>query len=99
VTFQLFVRPALAVLSGAEFEAPIFLRARITRPYRQTLGLTMFLPARVEMSDRDPVVELVNWRGSGDLVGLAAANCFMVIHPWQAEIGAGEPVDILLKSI
>jgi molybdopterin molybdotransferase len=97
VTFQLFVRPALAILCGARFEAPIFLRARLAKPGRPAPGLTSFLPARVEMSDSDPVVEPVTWRGSGDLVGLAAANCFIVIHPRQGEIAAGEQVDILLK--
>jgi molybdopterin molybdotransferase len=97
VTFQLFARPALAALSGAEFETPVFLRARLARPYRQSLGLTIFLPAKVGMLDSDPVVEPVGWQGSGDLVGLATANCFMVIHPQQTEIAAGTQVDILLK--
>jgi molybdopterin molybdotransferase len=98
VTFELFVRPALALLGGAEYEPPLFLRARLGMPFRQTHGLTAFLPARVEMRDGDPVVELVGWQGSGDLVGVAAANCFLVVHPEQTELAAGDWVDVLPKS-
>jgi len=98
VTFELFVRPALALLSGAAFEAPVFLRARLAKPFRQKTGLTMFLPARVQMQDRDPVVEPVGWQGSGDLVGVAAANCFLVIHPGQTELAAGDWVDVIPKE-
>jgi len=98
VTFELFVRPALAMLGGAEFEPPVFLRARLAKPCRQKTGLTMFMPARVWVQNRDPVVELVGWQGSGDLVGIAAANCFLVIHPDQAELGAGDWVDILPRA-
>jgi len=36
----------------------------------------------------------VGWQGSGDLVGLAAANCLLVIHPHQKELAAGEWVDV-----
>jgi molybdopterin molybdotransferase len=97
VTFELFVRPALALLAGAVFEPPVFLRARLAKPCRQKTGLTTFVPARVWMQNRDPVVELVGWQGSGDLVGIAAANCFLVIHPDQTELAAGDWVDIMPK--
>ncbi len=98
VTFELFVRPALALLGGAVFEPPVFLRARLAKPCRQKTGLTMFMPARVWVENRDPVVELVGWQGSGDLVGIAAANCFLVIHPDQTELAAGDWVDIMPKG-
>jgi molybdopterin molybdotransferase len=98
VTFELFVRPALALLGGAAFEPPVFLRARLAKPFRQKTGLTMFMPARVWVQNRDPVVELVGWQGSGDLVGIAAANCFLVIHPDQTELAAGDWVDIMPKG-
>ena len=98
VTFELFVRPALALLSGAALEPPIFLRARLAKPYRQKTGLTMFLPARVFMQDHDPIVEPVGWQGSGDLVGVAAANCFLVIHPDQTDLAAGDWVDVMPKE-
>lgn len=98
VTFEVFVRPALALLGGGVGEDPIFLRARLAEPLRLKLGLTVFMPARVVTHDGDPVVRLVGWQGSGDLVGVAAANCFLVIHPEQTELAAGEWVDVLPKN-
>jgi len=98
VTFELFVRPALALLGGAGFEPPVFLRARLAKPSRQKTGLTMFMPARVWAEKGDPVVELVGWQGSGDLVGIAAANCFLVIHPEQTELASGDWVDVMPKG-
>ena len=98
VTFELFVRPALVLLGGASFEPPVFLRARLAKPFRQKTGLTMFLPARVWTQDFDPVVEPVGWQGSGDLVGVAAANCFLLIHPEQTDLAAGEWVDVVPKG-
>jgi molybdopterin molybdotransferase len=95
VTFALFVRPAIAMLAGAQFELPTFLRARLGQPYNHKLGLTAFMPARVELKNGEPVVDLVAWQGSGDLVGVAAANCFLVVHPQQTELAAGDWVDVL----
>jgi molybdopterin molybdotransferase len=97
VTFELFARPTISLLSGAEFEFPVFLRARLGRPVRQRTGLTVFMPAQVEQESGDPVVNLVSWQGSGDLVGVAAANCFLVVQPQQAELAAGDWVDVLPK--
>jgi molybdopterin molybdotransferase len=98
VTFELFVRPAIAMLGGATFEPAVLLRARLARPCRQTTGLTTFMPARVYVQNRDPVVEPVGWQGSGDLVGIAAANCFLVLHPDQTELAAGDWVDVMPKE-
>lgn len=99
VTFELFVRPALYVLAGGEFEEPVLLRARLGKPVRQKLGLTAFFPARVEIQNGDPVVNLVSYQGSGDLVGVAAANCFLVVHPHQTNLAPGDWVDVLPKLV
>jgi molybdopterin molybdotransferase len=98
LTFALFARPALAVLGGADFEAPFFLRARLGKPFQQRSGLTAFLPARLERSSGDPVVSLVDWQGSGDLVGVATANCFIVVHPDERNLAAGDWVDVMAKD-
>lgn len=97
VTFELFVRPAIAALGGAAPEPPVFLRARLAKPHRQKLGLHAFLPARVQVVNGEPVGELVRYRGSGDLVGLAEANCFLVMPPGERDLAAGDWVDVLPK--
>jgi molybdopterin molybdotransferase len=98
VTFTVFVRPALAAMAGADFEAPLFLRARLAKPVRRSSGLTAFLPARIDRSGGDPAASLVVWQGSGDLVGVAAANCFVVLHPDQTTLAAGDWVDVMVKQ-
>jgi molybdopterin molybdotransferase len=99
VTFALFARPAISVLGGAEFEPPLFLRARLGKPFQQRTGLTAFLPARVDSSSGESVVNTVAWQGSGDLVGVATANCFIVVHPDQTSLAVGDWVDVMVKEI
>lgn len=95
VTFELFARPAIRILGGGNFERAQFLRARLGQPVRHVRGLTMFMPARVETQDLEPVVRLVGWQGSGDLVGAAEANCFLVIHSAESTPEPGDWVDVL----
>jgi molybdopterin molybdotransferase len=98
VTFALFVQPAVEILGGAAFAPPCWLKARLGKPYYQRLGLTAFLPAVVDGSSGDPVVNLVRWQGSGDLVGVAAGNCFVVLHPDQPSLAAGDWVDVMMRE-
>ena len=95
VTCNLFARPAIGVLMGNRFERPGFLRARLAKPVRHKTGLTTFMPARIETRDAEPVVTLVGWQGSGDLVGVAEANGFLVVHPGQSSPEAGDWVDVM----
>lgn len=100
VTFELFVRPAIALLGGADFQPAVSLKARLAKPLQQKTGLSVFMPAHVRRasSGADPVVELVGWQGSGDLVGLAEANCFLALRPDQTAVAAGDWVDVLPKA-
>ncbi|MGH9327003.1 MAG: molybdopterin molybdotransferase MoeA [Terriglobia bacterium] len=98
VTFEVFVRPALGVLAGSEFSGALFLGACLAKPLQHKPGFTRFVPARVERVDGVPTVSIVGWQGSGDLRGLAEANCFVVVHPEQASLDAGEWVDVMLKE-
>jgi molybdopterin biosynthesis enzyme len=41
---------------------------------------------------------LVDWQGSGDLVGVATANCFIVVHPDERNLAAGDWVDVMAKD-
>ncbi|TAM78912.1 MAG: molybdopterin molybdenumtransferase MoeA [Acidobacteria bacterium] len=95
VTCNLFVRSALGVLAGSTFARPAFLRARLAKSVHHRTGLTTFMPARIETQNAEPVVSLVGWQGSGDLVGVAEANGFLVVHPKQPSPAAGDWVDVL----
>jgi molybdopterin molybdotransferase len=100
VTFCVFARPAIQAAGGSSFERPVFLRAQLEAPIRHRSGLTTFIPAQVHGQAGEPMVRLVGWQGSGDLAGLAKANCFVVAHPLQPEdLPAGEWVDVLPKPV
>jgi len=95
VTFELFVRPALALLSGEDGSPLIFLRARLARDVRRRPGLAAFLPAVLESNGHDTLVSPVEWKGSGDVAGLNRANCYLAIPAHAEELRAGEWVSVL----
>ena len=43
----------------------------------------------------EPVVRELPWQGSGDIVALAQANCFIVLAENRLEMDAGEWADVL----
>jgi molybdopterin molybdotransferase len=98
VTFELFVVPALDLLSGAPARDLPLVEARLAEPLHEKLGLTHFLPARVEWRDAAPHVKALPWKGSGDIAALARANCFLVVGAQKDRIAAGETVPILLRK-
>ena len=95
VTFELLVVPAIDSHSGlAPRPLPLF-KARLAKPVAQRAALTHFLPALVKWEQGDPVVEELPWQGSGDIVAVARANCFLVVGPAKLNLAAGEWVDVL----
>jgi molybdopterin molybdotransferase len=53
------------------------------------------LPGLLEGSLDQTTVRLAPWKGSGDVVGTARANCWLVIPPDREQIPAGELVSVL----
>jgi molybdopterin molybdotransferase len=95
VTFEVFARAALELLSGQE-ETPLHMPwARLTRVFRHRIGLTRFLPARLSADGGH--VTPVEWHGSGDIPSLARANAYLVADPDRAEYPAGEWIQVLEK--
>jgi len=93
VTFELFARAALDLLSGAN-DAPLPLTlARLTRPFRHKPGLTRFLPAQMSCAEVTPV----DWQGSGDVPSICRANAFLVADANQPDYAAGDLIPVLLK--
>jgi molybdopterin molybdotransferase len=98
VTFELFVAPAMDLLSGAEARALPLLQARLGEALNEKPGMTHFLPARVEWRGPVPEVKALKWQGSGDIAALGKANCFLVVPSDREKIGAGESVSVWLRK-
>jgi molybdopterin molybdotransferase len=102
VTFELFVAPAIEILSGSRQPRPLpFFRARLAHPVNEKGIVAHFLPARVgwldEKSDEPslPVVETLLWEGSGDIGAVVRGNCFLVVRETRLTLEAGEWVDVM----
>jgi molybdopterin molybdotransferase len=95
ITFELFVRPAIELISGRPPRPIPYLKAKLAHPVRERGALTYFLPARVTQTNGDPIVETLLWEGSGDIGAVVRGNCFLVIHESKLELEAGEWVDVL----
>jgi molybdopterin molybdotransferase len=98
VTFELFVAPAIDLLTGAEARALPLVGARLAEALNEKSGLTHFLPARVEWLGGLAEVKALKWQGSGDIAALAKANCFLVIPADRENIEPGENVSVLLRK-
>jgi molybdopterin molybdotransferase len=95
VTFEIFARAAVALLSG---ECQPELRrswARLTDDFRHKPGLTRFLPAR--LSEDGTQLTPLRWRGSSDVPALTRANSFLIAHPDREQYRAGDLMEVLPK--
>jgi molybdopterin molybdotransferase len=98
VTFELFVVPAVDLLSGAVARDLPFVEARLGAALNEKPGLAHFLPARVEWRGAAPEVKALPWQGSGDIAALARANCFLVVAADRGQVNVGETMPILLRK-
>ncbi|MBV9572821.1 MAG: molybdopterin molybdotransferase MoeA [Acidobacteriales bacterium] len=97
VTFELFARPVVEALGGAQPRPLIFGRARLKADIRTKLGLKRFLPGLLSGRFENAEVELIKWHGSGDIAAMAAANCYVVVAADRDSIAAGEWVPIMMR--
>jgi molybdopterin molybdotransferase len=95
VTFQLFVIPALDILSGSAPRPLPILEATLAEPLDENPNLTHFLPARLDWHNSTPRVRSLRWQGSGDIAALTQANCFLVVPHGHSQISTGEKVSVL----
>ncbi len=104
VTFELFARPAIELLTGRPRVPPLgLLCARLRVDYAQRkLPLTVFAPAVFDPPDSPaspgPIgVRRIASQGSGDLASLAASDAFVVVEPGVTALAAGTLVPVLPK--
>ena len=83
------------VLSVAAPSLARFFRGRsLDSEARRFLTLTRYGQSRA-VAEGEPMVSELPWQGSGDVVALASANCFLVVGQSKLELSAGEWVNVL----
>ncbi|WP_308494415.1 molybdopterin molybdotransferase MoeA [Duganella levis] len=96
VSFYLFARPALLRMMGADSKLQT-MQARATETIRKRPGRTEYQRGIVSnAADGAPQVRLTGAQGSGILSSMTEANCIVVLHHAQANVAAGQLVDVLL---
>ena len=95
VTFQLFAQPALQLLAGENDSVLPLLTARFEAPFRHKLGLTRFLPARLNSDGRH--LTHIPWQGSSDVPALAKANAFLIADRDREMWAAGDSIRVMAK--
>jgi molybdopterin molybdotransferase len=95
VTFQLFARAAIEILSGNDTPILPLLSARFSAPFRHKPGLTRFLPARLSPNGQE--IAHIPWQGSSDVPALARANIFLVADYDRESWNAGDVIRVMPK--
>jgi molybdopterin molybdotransferase len=92
VSFQLFVRPALAALQGAADLRLNAVRATLTRPVRSPAKRRSYLRGVLEGGQVSPL----SGQGSHQIAALGKANALIVVPEQETGLPEGHPVDVLV---
>ncbi len=96
VSFYMFARPALLRMMGADSKLQT-MQARATESIRKRPGRTEYQRGIVSTgADGAPQVRLTGAQGSGILSSMTEANCIVMLHHAQANVAAGQMVEVLL---
>lgn len=96
VSFYMFARPALLRMMGADSTLQT-MQARATQAIRKRPGRTEYQRGIVSKADDGaPQVRLTGAQGSGILSSMTEANCIVVLHHDQANVAAGQLVEVML---
>ena len=95
VTFEIFARTALELLSGQDEVSLNMPFARLTREFKHRAGITRFLPAR--LSDDGSSVTPAAWHGSGDIPAMTRANAYLVADAECTAYESGALIRVLSK--
>jgi molybdopterin molybdotransferase len=93
VTFELFVRPAIARLEGASHPVRPLLRASLRAPLANRGSRRAFLPGWVRPDGDGALLAFpIPTRGSGDIVSFSKANALLIVAEDRDTIPAGDDV-------
>ena len=95
VTFQQIVQPALLQLAGETTYQPLVIAARTTQQLKKKPGRTEFLRAIYEPApDGGLIVRTTGAQGSGILMSMSRANCYIILDEDNAGVEVGAWVKV-----
>ncbi len=92
VSFQMFVRPALAALQGADDLSLPAVSATLTGPVRSPSGRRSYLRGVLDGTKVTPL----SGQGSHQIAYLGRANALIIVPEWETQLPAGDTVDVLV---
>jgi molybdopterin molybdotransferase len=92
VSFQVFVRPAIAALQGADDLSLPAVRATLTGPVRSPAGRRSYLRGVLDGSEVTPL----SGQQSHQVASLGRANALIVVPERETQLPAGHAVDVLV---
>jgi molybdopterin molybdotransferase len=92
VSFQLFVRPAIAALQGADDLWLPSLRATLAAPVRSPEGRRSYLRGVIS----DGTVTPLSGQGSHQIAALGKANALIVVPEQETRLQQGDTVEVLV---
>ena len=97
ICFELFVRPALGLVSGRsiDMKSGPHLTARLVGSVKGSGDRPVYHPCRLELSNGSLFVEALQWGGSADLLGLSHANGLLVIPKNGGDYREGDVVEVI----
>jgi len=94
VIFEVFVRPYLGRLMGADLSRPR-IRATLESGTARPIDRVQYLPASVRIEGGAYVARILPWQGAADLFAVTKANGFVVV-PVQTPVEPGLSVECML---
>ena len=92
VSFQMFVRPALAALQGASDLSLPQVRATLTGPVRSPSGRRSYLRGVLDGTKVTPL----SGQGSHQIAYLGRANALIIVPERETQLPANDTVDVLI---
>jgi molybdopterin molybdotransferase len=92
VSFQLFVRPAIAALQGASDLSLTAVRATLTGPARSPAGRRSYLRGVLDGNQVTPL----SGQQSHQIAALGRANALIIVPERETQLPAGGTVDVLV---
>ena len=101
VTFMQFVQPAINYLACGAIKPTLMIKAKSLQAIKKRPGRTEYIRAIIEQSDDSELqVKLTGKQGSGILMSMSLANCFIHLPSESAGVAAGEMVELVpFKSL